>query len=192
MADGVHRIDRNQLEMLLDETRLLARLIDDLRVLSLSEAGELRLDTEPVDVPALLTDAVGPYLASAARAGIALITQADPGSLEADPLRLREVLANVLTNAIRHTSPGGTVTLAATRSRDDWLFSVRDTGKGIPPEQLPTIFERFVKGADSRGSGLGLSIARELVRAHGGQMTAVSVEGQGTTIQFSVPAAPRA
>ena len=190
MVDGVHPIDREQLEMLLDETQLLAGLIDDLRVLSLSEAGELRLHTESIDAPTLVADAVGPYLASAARAGITLTPHAEPGSLRADPLRLREVLANVLTNAIRHTSRGGTVTLTATKSSPGWLFSVRDTGRGIPPEQLPMIFDRFVKGADSRGSGLGLSIARELVRAHGGEMTATSIEGQGTTIEFSVPAAP--
>ena len=192
MVDGVHPIDREQLEMLLDETRLLARLIDDLRVLSLSEAGELRMDTESIDAPSLVADAVGPYVALAARTGITLTTQAEPGSLRADPLRLREVLANVLTNAIRHTSRGGTVALTATRSSHGWLFSVRDTGRGIPPEQLKMIFERFVKGADSRGSGLGLSIARELVRAHGGEMTASSVEGQGTTIEFSLPGAPTA
>ena len=190
MVDGVHPIDREQLEVLLDETRLLARLVDDLRVLSLSEAGELRLDTESIDAPSLVADAVGPYVVSAARTGITLTARADPGSLLADPLRLREVLANVLTNAIRHTSRGGTVTLTATNSPRGWLFSVRDTGCGISPEQLPMIFERFAKGADSRGSGLGLSIARELVRAHGGEMTATSVEGQGTTIEFSVPAAP--
>ena len=84
------------------------------------------------------------------------------------------------------------MTLTATKSPPAWMFSVRDTGRGIPPDQLSMIFERFVKGADSRGSGLGLSIARELVRAHGGDMTASSVEGQGTTIEFSLPGDPTA
>ena len=79
------------------------------------------------------------------------------------------------------------MTLTATRSSNGWSFSIRDTGPGIPPEQLPTIFERFVKGSDSRGTGLGLSIARELVRAHGGEMTAKSVPGEGTTIEFVIP-----
>ena len=191
MADGVHPIDREQLEMLLDETRLLARLIDDLRVLSLSEAGELRLDVESIDAVELLEDAVGPYYASASRSGITLVSYAEPGSLLADPFRLREVLANVVTNAIRHTDPGGTVTLTASHPPGGWLFSIKDTGRGIPAEQLPMIFDRFVKGADSRGTGLGLSIARELIRAHGGEVTATSIEGQGTTVEFSIPDLPK-
>ena len=190
MADGIHPLDRAHLEMLMDETRMLSRLIDDLRVLSLSEAGELRLDIESVEATELLADAVGPYIASAARSDVTLESHAEPGSLVGDPVRLREVLANVITNAIRHTPPGGTVTLTAANSPEGWLFCVRDTGRGIPEEQLPMIFERFAKGADSRGTGLGLSIARELVRAHGGEMTATSLQGQGTTIEFSVPAAP--
>lgn len=190
MADGVHAVSRAQLEMLLDETRLLARLIDDLRILSLSEAGELRLEKELIEPGALLGEAVGPYLASAARSGITIQSRADAGLVLADPLRLREVLANVVTNAIRHTPVGGIVTLTATKSPFGWSFAIADTGPGIAPEQLPRIFDRFVKGSDSRGTGLGLSIARELVRAHGGDMTATSAPGKGTTIEFSIPDNP--
>ena len=189
MADGVHAAGPEQIEMLLDETRLLARLIDDLRVLSLSEAGELRLDVESIEARTLLADAVGPYQALAARSDIKIETVAEAGAVLADPTRLHEVLANVIANAIRHTPAGGSVTLTATTSATGWLFTVRDTGTGIPADQLPLVFERFAKGADSRGTGLGLSIARGLVRAHGGEMTAASVAGQGTTIQFSIPVA---
>jgi len=189
MADGVHAAGPEQIEMLLDETRLLARLIDDLRVLSLSEAGELRLDVESIEARTLLADAVGPYQALAARSEIKIETAADAGSVLADPTRLHEVLANVIANAIRHTPAGGSVALTATSSATGWLFTVRDTGTGIPSDELPFVFERFAKGADSRGTGLGLSIARGLVRAHGGEMTAASVAGQGTTIQFSIPLA---
>jgi two-component system sensor histidine kinase BaeS len=189
MADGVHPAGPEQIEMLLDETRLLARLIDDLRVLSLSEAGELKLDMELIEARMLVADAVGPYQALAARSDITLESTAAAGSLLADPMRLHEVLANIIANAIRHTPAGGTVTLTAANSSTGWLFSVRDTGVGIPAEQLPLIFERFAKGPDSRGTGLGLSIARELVRAHGGEMTAASVVGQGTTIELSIPPA---
>ena len=189
MADGVHAAGPEQIEMLLDETRLLARLIDDLRVLSLSEAGELRLDVESIEVRTLLADAVGPYQALAARSDIKIETAAESGWVLADPTRLHEVLANVIANAIRHTPGGGSVTLTATASSSGWLFTVRDTGTGIPADQLPLVFERFAKGDDSRGTGLGLSIARGLVRAHGGEMTAASVTGQGTTIQFSIPLA---
>jgi len=187
MSDGVHPVSQEQVEMLLDETRLLGRLIDDLRILSLSEGGELRLDKELVDVTGLLEDAVAPFLASAARAGVTIESTAHGGSLSVDPFRIREVLANLITNAIRHTPPGGTVSVSAKPSPTAWSFMVKDSGRGIPPDQLPNIFERFYKGADSRGTGLGLSIARELVRAHGGDITATSVDGDGTTIEFSIP-----
>jgi len=189
MADGVHPAGPEQIEMLLDETRLLARLIDDLRVLSLSEAGELKLEMDLIEAQGLVADAIGSYQALATRAEIALESTADAGSLLADPTRLHEVLANVIANAIRHTPAGGNVSVTARNSPAGWMFSVADTGTGIPSEQLPLIFERFAKGADSRGSGLGLSIARELVRAHGGEMTASSVVGQGTKIEFSIPPA---
>lgn len=189
MADGVHPAGPEQIEMLLDETRLLARLIDDLRVLSLSEAGELKLEVEVVEAETLVADAVGSYQALAARSDITLESTVEAGSLLADPTRLHEVLANIIANAIRHTPAGGTVTVTARSSSAEWSFSVRDTGTGIPAEQLPLIFERFAKGANSRGTGLGLSIARELVRAHGGDMTASSVVGQGTMIEFSIPPA---
>jgi two-component system sensor histidine kinase BaeS len=189
MADGIHPASPEQIEMLLDETRLLARLIDDLRVLSLSESGELKLDMESIEARTLVADAAGSYQALAARSDITLESTAATGSLLADPVRLHEVLANIIANALRHTPAGGTVTVTAQSSSTGWLFSVRDTGTGIPADQLPLIFERFAKGADSRGTGLGLSIARELVRAHGGDMTAASVAGQGTTIEFSIPPA---
>lgn len=189
MADGVHPFSPEQIEVLLDETRLLARLIDDLRVLSLSEGGELKLDIESIEAGTLVADAIASYQALAARSNITLTATADTGSLLADPLRLHEVLANVIANAIRHTPAGGTVAVTATSSPTGWLFLVSDTGTGIPAEQLPLIFERFAKGADSQGTGLGLSIARELVRAHGGEMKASSIVGQGTTIEFSIPPA---
>jgi len=189
MADGVHPFSPEQIEVLLDETRLLARLIDDLRVLSLSEGGELKLDIESIEAGTLVADAIASYQALAARSNITLTATADTGSLLADPLRLHEVLANVIANAIRHTPAGGTVAVTATSFPTGWMFLVSDTGTGIPAEQLPLIFERFAKGADSHGTGLGLSIARELVRAHGGEMKASSIVGQGTTIEFSIPPA---
>jgi len=187
MADGVHPVDPRQLEMLLDETHLLARLVDDLRVLSLSEAGELRLEKEDMEAQLLLEDAIAPYLPGSKRAGVEIRISADPGSITADPFRLREVLANLITNAIRHTPAGGAVDVKAGKTATGWLISVRDTGAGIPAAVLPHIFDRFIKGGDSRGTGLGLSIARDLVRAHGGDITATSREGLGTTIEFTMP-----
>lgn len=187
MADGVHAVDQAQLEMLIDETRLLGRLVDDLRILSLSDAGELRLEKESVDARLLLEDAIAPYLPASKRAGVEISIAADPGSVTADPLRLREVLANLITNAIRNTPAGGVVDVKAVRTAAGWLISVRDTGAGIPAAVLPHIFDRFTKGGDSRGTGLGLSIARDLVRAHGGDITATSREGFGTSIEFTMP-----
>jgi signal transduction histidine kinase len=187
MTDGVHPINQSQIEMLLEETRLLGRLVDDLRVLSLTEAGELALEKEAVEAAVVVDDAVGPYVSTAARIGVEIQTYSDHGALVADSFRIREVLANLITNAIRHTRAGGSVEVSATRSGNGWRFAVRDTGTGIPLDALPHIFERFAKGRDSRGTGLGLSIARDLVRAHGGEMTASSEEGVGTVIEFTIP-----
>lgn len=187
MTDGIHAVDAQRLEMLLDETRLLGRLVDDLRLLSITEAGDLRLEKETVEAGVLLEDAIAPYLSMAARAGIEIRSKADAGSVIADPFRLREVLANLITNAIRHTPSQGLVEVKAARSDSSWLFTVRDTGSGISTDLLPHIFDRFTKGGDSRGTGLGLSIARDLIRAHGGEMKASSREGAGTVVEFSLP-----
>ncbi|MEA2610917.1 MAG: two-component system, OmpR family, sensor histidine kinase BaeS [Chloroflexota bacterium] len=108
--------------------------------------------------------------------------------LEVDPVRIREILANLVANALRHTPPGGRVTVAGGLDGDGWVrLEVRDTGRGIEATLLPHVFDRFVKGDDSRGSGLGLAIARQLVVAHGGEIVAQSVPGQGTTIRVRLP-----
>jgi signal transduction histidine kinase len=192
MADGVHPIDAANLQMLLHETHLMTRLVEDLRLLSLAEAGALKLEKETTEVGDLLDEAVSRYRNMAETAGISISAHAEPGTADLDPHRIREVLANLVTNALRHTPEGGELKLTASRAPAGWRIEVSDTGPGISPEMLPNIFERFVKGTDSRGSGLGLSIARDLVRAHGGDMTARSggqLPGRGTTIEFTLPAA---
>lgn len=123
-------------------------------------------------------------------AGITLANTAaaDLPSLDVDGFRMRQVFSNILRNALRHTPPGGSVTASAALTGDTMEFRVTDTGAGIPPDQLPHVFERFSKGASSTGSGLGLAIARGIVEAHGGSIRAESQPGAGATIVIRLPA----
>lgn len=191
ILDGVYPADAAHLEPIVEETRVLERLIEDLRTLALAEAGALRLHREAVDVTAMLADVVAGFDSRAAEAGVAL--RADgPGGLptvEADPARIRQVVSNLVVNALEHTPRGGRVELAASRAAEGVSVTVTDTGNGIDPELLPRIFDRFQRAPDSPGSGLGLAIARDLVEAHGGRINAASEPGSGTTVTFTLPAA---
>ena len=194
MLDGLYAIEPDRLRPLIEETTVMARLLDDLRTLSTAEAGALRLYREPVDATALVEEAAAAFRVRAAERGIRLDShvEADAGTLDADPVRLGEVLANLLSNAVRHTPSGGAVTVSARRDRANVIFEVADTGPGIPAEQLPHVFERFVSSSDSGGTGLGLAIAKRLVEAHGGSIEAESGT-RGTTMRFRIPAEiPRA
>jgi two-component system OmpR family sensor kinase/two-component system sensor histidine kinase BaeS len=189
MLDGVYPPDQAHLGPLLEETAVMARLLDDLQTLSTAEAGVLRLHRERVDPAALATDAVATFRARADRAGVTLTCQApDPvPEVDVDPVRIGEVLANLLTNAIRHTPAGGSVRVVVEPDPAGVAVVVADTGPGIDPGDLAHVFGRFVKSADSGGAGLGLAIARSLVEAHGGRITAQSAPGQGTVMRFSLP-----
>ena len=189
LLDGVYPADAEHLQLLLDETRILERLIDDLRTLTLVEAGSLVLHRAPTDVGALLNEVAGGHRSQADSAGIGLnVTVADGMPLlDIDPARIREVIANLLTNALRHTPRDGSVELSAESAGDGATISVRDTGTGMPPEQLQRVFDRFYRSPGSPGTGLGLPIARSLVEAHGGSMTATSEPERGTTIRFTLP-----
>jgi len=188
LVDGVYPADEAHLGPILDETRVLARLIEDLRTLSLAESGVLRLQREPTDLGILITEAGASFRAQAEAAGIQIRTQLadDLPLLEIDPVRIREVLSNLIANALRYTPPGGTVTIEA-RTNGSVEIAVRDTGAGIPVERLPHIFDRFYKSDESHGSGLGLAIAKNLVAAHDGGIVAESEPGRGTTIRFTLP-----
>ena len=189
IIDGVYPPDPAHLAVVLDETRVLARLIDDLRTMALSEAGTLALHREPTDPELLVVDVVRSFETAAAAAGVELTAaiEGDLPLLDIDPVRIREVLTNLVANALRHTPAGGRVTVGGS-TEPGWIrLEVRDTGRGVEPELLPHIFDRFVTGDDSRGSGLGLAIARQLVVAHGGEITAESVLGAGTTIRVRLP-----
>jgi len=189
LIDGVYPRDTGQLQQLLDETRVLSRLVEDLRTLALSESGALKLQREPADLAALARDAAAAFGPDAASRGVALSVDApqEIAPLDVDPIRIREIIGNLVSNALRHTPKGGSVTVRAGDDRKRVEVSVRDTGSGMSPEDLAHAFDRFYKGAASRGSGLGLTIAKNLVAAHGGDIRAASEPGRGTTITFTLP-----
>jgi two-component system sensor histidine kinase BaeS len=190
MLDGIHPRDDAHLATILAETAVMNRLLDDLRTLSLAEAGALALHREEVDVRRLLEDVAEGHGAAAREAGVALdVAPGPPIPLDADPVRIREVVANLVVNAVRHTPRGGSVRLAAARTGAWVELTVADTGGGIPPADLERVFDRFERQADVGGSGLGLTIARDLVAAHGGTIAAESdgIAGHGTTFRVRLP-----
>ncbi len=188
VLDGVYPADEAHLGPVLEEVDVIARLIDDLHTLSSAEAGVLRLHREPVDLAELIQDVTTSFAAQSEARGVELAAHAsvDP-IVSVDPARIRQVLENLLTNALRHTEPGGSIEVRLDSAGAGYEVSVRDTGTGIPPDVLPHIFERYRKAPDSTGSGLGLAIARRLVEAHGGTIAAESTLGEGTTIRFTLP-----
>jgi len=195
LIDGVYPRDDAHLLPILDETRLLARLIDDLRTLSLMEAGALPLHRQPTDPGTLAAETAASFRPQADAAGIVLSTVIgnDVPVIDVDPSRIRQVLENLIANALAHTPRGGAIEVACGVEPGGGAprrvsIAVRDTGAGIAPEDLPHIFDRFFKSPDSRGSGLGLAIARDLVAAHGGEITARSEVGRGTTVVVALPA----
>ncbi len=189
LLDGVYPRDDAHLDTALEETKVMARLIEDLRTLSLTEAGSLKLERESVDPGRLVADVVAAFSGQAAEAGARLSADIAPDlpALDADPTRLREVLGNLIANSLRYTPREGSVTVMGGTDGKAIRISVVDTGRGIPAEDLPHIFDRFYKGSDSRGTGLGLAIAKGLVEAHGGTIAAVSAPGQGTTLTATFP-----
>ncbi|MFN8590320.1 MAG: HAMP domain-containing sensor histidine kinase [Thermomicrobiales bacterium] len=188
MLDGVYPRDDERLETILGATALMARLLDDLRTLSQTDTGALRLHKERTDAGELLDDIRYAFAPRANEAGVTFTVLAEPlPPLDIDPARIRQVIENLLDNALRHTPRGGTIRIEARPEGSAALFRVADTGRGIAAEALPHVFDRFWKSADSGGSGLGLAIARGLVEAHGGQIRADSIEGLGTVMSFTLP-----
>jgi two-component system, OmpR family, sensor histidine kinase BaeS len=175
----------------------LARLIDDLRILSLAESGQLQLKKEAIAVDELLTEVSTSFCGQAEAAGIQLCIAKNDElagmTITADRGRLNQVLGNLVVNALRSTPVGGAITVWGERVPEGVCLIVRDTGKGIPPEDLPSIFDRFWRGDPSRshtdevGGGLGLAIARQLVLAHGGYIEVESQPGQGATFTVLLP-----
>jgi signal transduction histidine kinase len=158
---------------------------------TLSEAGALPLHREPTDLSVLIEDAVTSVGPTAEATGVELHAAVDDELplIDVDPVRIREVVVNLVANAVRHTPRDGRVEVTAHAIADDRRVRVivTDTGSGIAPEFLEHVFERFARTPDSRGSGLGLAIARGLVEAHGGTISVASELGRGSTFQFEIP-----
>jgi signal transduction histidine kinase len=194
ISDGLVKPDEGTIRSLSEEASSLSHLVNDLQELSLVDAGEIKLNILPEDIISLIKDTVNGIQAKAITKDLTLSTDL-PVILPAakiDSYRIRQVLLNLLENAIAHTDKGGRITVTARLNENMIHVSVVDTGEGIPAEELPLIFERFYRVDRSRtrktgGSGLGLTIAKRLVEAHGGKIEVESQMGQGSTFTFSVP-----
>jgi signal transduction histidine kinase len=196
IRDRVMKPDTAAISTLSEEAALLARLVDELQELSLAEAGELKLVYQAEDLVALVRQTAAPWESQAAAKGITLSLDL-PDSLppvNVDWQRISQVLHNLLENAVVHTGRGGRITISLAR-KGEWVeVSVVDTGEGIPAQDLPNVFERFYRVDKSRaratgGSGLGLTIAKRLVEAHGGRIEAQSTLGKGSRFLFTLPIA---
>jgi signal transduction histidine kinase len=176
-----------------DSAGQLSRLVDDLRTLSLADAGELPIQPQQVEPLAMLERARQSYAAKAEAQGVSLQVQAagDLPTVRVDPERMAQVFANLVSNALRYTPYGGLIELSAAVDGGDLLLRVRDTGTGIAPEDLPNVFNRFYRGDPSRqnngDAGLGLTIAKSLVTAQGGEISVESRPGEGATFTMRFP-----
>ncbi len=190
MLDGVYPRQDAHFESILDETRQMGRLIEDLRTLALAESGALDLRKEPTDLSVLIGETMAALRPQAEEKGITCLAEiADDLPLaNIDPLRIRTVLVNLIVNASRHSSDGDTIRATCRLLDEDHLeIGIHDTGEGISAQDLPHIFERFYKSNDSTGSGLGLAIAKELVEAHRGKIEIESKPGEGTSVRVVLP-----
>lgn len=199
MLDGVRPVSPEAVADVHQETRLLSRLIDDLRDLSLAETGQLPLQKQPTDLGELARASAARFAPRAEEKGVGLEVEAaeDLSRADVDPDRISQVLGNLLENALRHTPPGGRVELRVGPGERPATLqaTVRDTGPGIPAEHLPNVFEHFYRADHARsrkdgGSGIGLAVVKQLVEAHGGRVWVESPPGQGTTFGLVLPAAP--
>ena len=175
------------------EVDRMVHLVQDLLELARSESGRLRLRREPVDIAKIATTAIANFEPRAERLGIRLRFTGEPSPFDGDPDRLAQVFVNLIDNALRHTPSGGSVDVEIVRGDGTMSVVVRDTGVGIPFNDLPHIFERFYvvdrsRARDAAGTGLGLSIVKQIVEAHGGTVTAQSEYGRGATLTCVFPA----
>ncbi len=194
LRDGVLQPDAPTLGAIHQQVRYLADLVEDLRLLADTEAGDFSLDREPASLTDVVRESVEGIRARADAKGVAIEADlpTDSPNVRFDRTRIAQVVGNLLDNAVRHTPTGGSVRVTASVGPPAAVVSVEDTGEGIPADMLPFIFERFYRVDPSRrratgGAGLGLTIAKQLVEAHGGSIRAESAANEGTTITFDLP-----
>ncbi len=197
--DGVLPPTPENFEIIREEAARLEHLVNDLRILSLADAGELTIQLQTIEPERLLREVASLYQYQTQRKNITLdLDIASPlSTIEVDPGRMTQVLTNILDNALRHTPEGGRIVLSAAQAGDQVELAVQDSGPGLSPEELGRIFERFYRTDSSRqredypgGSGLGLAIARSIVQAHGGQVSAASEAGDGLRVMITLPKKP--
>jgi len=191
IGDGLYPGDQPHVAPILDATASLETLVEALGTMTLADVGSLRLQREPVEVGVLVNSSLALFQSLADSGGVRLTAEIAPDTpaIDADPVRIRSVLANLLSNAIRHTPAGGSVSVRASRAGETVTIAVRDTGEGIPEDVRSRVFERFVKGPGSPGAGLGLAIAKDIVTAHGGSIDLTSEQGTGTEVRVTLPVA---
>lgn len=189
VMDGVRPGGPDQMASLLDEVEVLERLIEDLRVITLSDAGRLPLQTETVSVTELVEELASSYRPTAAGQSVNVLVDVPVESidLELDAVRIRQALSNLVVNALRSMTDGGTLQFVVSADEERVQIKIADTGTGIDLEQLPEVFDRFAKSDDSPGSGLGLSIARGIIRAHEGDLEIASTGANGTIVSVWLP-----
>ena len=190
LLDGVAEPTPAQLTSLRDEVLRLARMVTDLQDLAAADAATLHLNRRPCDLAGLAATAADSLAGRFEAAGITLQRRLVPAQILGDPRWLHQVITNLLTNALKFTPAGGLVTIAVAPAEAHAVLTVTDTGTGIPADELPRIFDRFWRGrqaAQTSGSGIGLTVAAELTRAHGGQLSATSQLGHGTQLSLTLP-----
>ena len=194
MLDGVYPLDQANLATIAAQNDLLTRLVEDLRILSLADAGELILNKEEVELASLTARIHEQFLADASELGISLSldTPTEPVVLHLDPLRISQILNNLLQNALRHTPANGSIAIRLRREKNAIRLAIQDSGPGIPDEVLPHIFERFYRVESNHerqkdGTGLGLAIARKLAEAHGGTLYGDNASGHGAVFTLQLP-----
>ncbi len=194
MLDGVYPLETDHVETIREQAHLLARIVDDLRTLNLAEIGKLPLAMQAVDATELLAATATAFEARATAVGQRLEVEAEPGvAVTGDPDRLRQVLAALVDNALRHAPPGGEVRLRTHGTGPVVRFEVEDTGPGVAADDLGRVFDRFFEADEARDraaghSGLGLAIVRALVEAHGGRVGVENVPGSGARFWFELNA----
>ncbi len=188
LRDGVFALDLHEIHLLAQQTDLLARLVEDLRHLSLSDAGKLKLDLHPCDLSVLVRDAVAGFEPRATAQGVELVVCAEQATLIGDATRLRQVVTNLLDNALRFTPQTGRITVSVKAQAVGVTLLVRDTGPGLPEGAQARIFERFYHaGTGASGSGLGLAIVKSFVELHGGRVEAMNAPEGGAVFRVSLP-----